>query len=771
MAYSSRRRKSLVAALSLSTLLQACGLHVGEALAQGAARVVPVPAGAPQLVPGLSGSLGAAAAPWAVAAPQAAAPAWVLLGSALAAPALPLASPAAPSPLAAGLPALARPADAVSLAAERLGRRVDAALEAAGPIERAPAAAARSLGVVLEAAISGESPIAGAGDAVPAPAPALTSDQRRRLESFTFLARVYTEHYAPARWKKELGVDLLAEHRRIKAEIEAKPDMGQVEFQRLVKGFVTATRDFHAGIQFASTERSKLPLRIQQAEGKYWIAQIDRKKLPKSKFPFSVGDEVVEFGGRPVAEAVAELVGVPNMERTDARIAEGRLTARARLTGAAVPQGEVAIKIRAGDSVREATLTWDYRPEGVPLDVAAREGGLFPEAAGGGTGGAREARVAARATGLRQALKRLMPSLLHPFADDFSRFSEDDPNDKFAMGKSFVPYLGKPIWELELPDELKEDVNLEAYIYKNEEGRAIGVIRIPDYMGNEKSAAVFAGLIKAFQKNTEGLVIDQVNNPGGNMFYMNALISMLNDEPVAVPKHQAVIDESDAQWAAQLLEQFKKANSDQAAREALREDRAGFKLSASEEEGMLEGIKKYAMELLAEFAAGRRLTNELALFGQEKINPHPEIRYAKPIVVLVNELDFSAADFFPSILQDAKRATIFGVRTGGAGGAVKSVEFPNQQGITGFSYTWTFARRPTGSPLENRGVEPDVAYEPTALDYRRNFAGYARAVNATMSGLLPAAPVRPKAGPEAEGRAALRVRPRSGRGATSRRRP
>jgi hypothetical protein len=39
--------------------------------------------------------------------------------------------------------------------------------------------------------------------------------------------------------------------------------------------------------------------------------------------------------------------------------------------------------------------------------------------------------------------------------------------------------------------------------------------------------------------------------------------------------------------------------------------------------------------------------------------------YTKKIVVLINELDFSAAEFLAAILQDNKRATLFGESTGG----------------------------------------------------------------------------------------------------------
>ena len=163
----------------------------------------------------------------------------------------------------------------------------------------------------------------------------------------------------------------------------------------------------------------------------------------------------------------------------------------------------------------------------------------------------------------------------------------------------------------------------------------------------------------------------------------------------------------------------------------------------------MQGVLQYARFILSELKAGRRLTRPVHLFGMDKIAPHPQARYTKPILVLVNETDFSAGDFFPAILQDNGRAKIFGVRTAGAGGGVKSVEFPNQVGIAGLSYTWTIAERPNGQPIENLGVTPDIAYQITADDLRTDFSGYKAAVNAGLDSMIP---VLPQAGTAAPGR-------------------
>ena len=140
--------------------------------------------------------------------------------------------------------------------------------------------------------------------------------------------------------------------------------------------------------------------------------------------------------------------------------------------------------------------------------------------------------------------------------------------------------------------------------------------------------------------------------------------------------------------------------------------------------------------VINQWNSGKRLTDLTDLQGVGHIDPSAVVQYKKPIMVLVNELDFSGGDFFPAILQDNKRAVIFGTRTSGAGGVVKSISYPNQLGISGFSLTGSIAFRANGNPIENLGVTPDVKYARTAADIQNGFKGYAAAVNDAMAGRM-----------------------------------
>jgi len=294
-------------------------------------------------------------------------------------------------------------------------------------------------------------------------------------------------------------------------------------------------------------------------------------------------------------------------------------------------------------------------------------------------------------------------------------------NNPYAIGakRSFVPVFGEILWEL--PKALAAHVPFTAYICQVSDGRKIGYVRVPHYTYDEGAVNEFAELIARFESTTAAMVLDQVNNRGGSMFHMYAILSTLTDRALVLPSHQITIDEDDAAIAAETVEIAE-------AGEAVPSD-----------ERPSPELVAYSRFVLSEIEAGRgtgdRPTNPVHLGGVAEVLPAKN-HYTKKIVVLINPLDFSAAEFLAAILQDNKRATLFGERTAGAGGCVKRFTIPdhlNQFGIDYITVTWTFARRTNGQPIENIGVHPDVRYSATAEDLQSGYDGYRQALLATIS--------------------------------------
>jgi len=291
--------------------------------------------------------------------------------------------------------------------------------------------------------------------------------------------------------------------------------------------------------------------------------------------------------------------------------------------------------------------------------------------------------------------------------------------------KTFTPDLGTKIWQSADTDEFY------AYIYKNADNKLIGYLRLPSYVPSEfgKAIADFAKTIALFESTTDSMIIDQVNNPGGSVLYLYTLASMLTTQPLQTPLHRMAINQADVAAAQAEIARLAAVRTDEDAQRLIATtDTDGYPVSYEFAKFRLN----YSAFIVSEWNAGRKLTHPYWIDGVEHINS-ADTHYSKPIVVLINALDFSGGDFFPTILQDNHRVTVFGSRTSGAGGYVNDITVPNNLGINTFRCTESIAERVDLSPIENLGVTPDVAYSMTAHDFQNNYADYVKAVQSAVS--------------------------------------
>jgi C-terminal processing protease CtpA/Prc len=283
----------------------------------------------------------------------------------------------------------------------------------------------------------------------------------------------------------------------------------------------------------------------------------------------------------------------------------------------------------------------------------------------------------------------------------------------------------KPPAELTLNGDL-----FQSYIYKHPLGANIGFLRIPTYHKiKSENLEDLEALIIYLNKQTDALVIDQQNNSGGYHHHVCTIASMLTDRPLITPLERLKLTH---QIVGETYKNSKKA-------QALLSTLEFFGLFELLEINYQEHLflTSYLDFIMEEWNAGRTLTNPTHIGTIDYIHPHPTARYTKPILFLINELDFSSADFMPAILQDSKRAYLFGERTAGAGGAVETLSFPNSNGIRFFSCTTTIGERVGDRKIENLGVEPDFHYQLTVEDVRDGYKDYINAVNATLETILP----------------------------------
>lgn len=527
----------------------------------------------------------------------------------------------------------------------------------------------------------------------------------------------FNGYYAPKSWKeKHFSWDLATEISRLKTTSET---ISVIDFHNNTKGFFKSMRDYHTRIWFANNASSYLPISLKYIDESFYLAFID--PLIATNCALQVGDKITHFNDQDVHLLAKELMGdIKDPSPTDWSLAAKKLTKRLGTAGDLVEKGPVVIKALRDKKEIIGQLVWVYNAN----DIKSQEQAFVIKK----DENKHNNLPSHLAKTLRNILKHIETrSHLVFLQDNFNQLPEESPEDPMAMGQkeSFLSPLGQRIlWKT------ADDSNFQAYIYLNDENRPIGFIRIPSYMpesDDEKLKSIseeFGQIVSYLDNLSDLLVIDQQNNPGGSIFYLYALASMLTDKPLINPRHQFMIDSKDVFEAKEALKGIDLLIALAAQSEGL-DSIHGYPIDLA----FLYHMKSYYQFIAEQYEQGKTLTDPHFLFGVDYIKPHPLYRYTKKIVVLINELDFSAGDFFAAIMTDSKRATLVGTKTAGAGGYVLTETKRNRVNVRAYNYTGSIAYRPNGDPLENLGISPDISYEISLNDLKTDFSDFTKHIN------------------------------------------
>ncbi|MGA8163741.1 MAG: protease-like activity factor CPAF [Waddliaceae bacterium] len=567
----------------------------------------------------------------------------------------------------------------------------------------------------------------------------------KMIRDLDIIKNSFAIKYAPAEWKKTYcDWDLEKQIALSQAKIRETKAITLKDFHRIVQDFFGSTRDYHVGIFFYSTEAAFLPFRVHGTQGKYYIAWKVPEFFTHSDTPLEVGDEILLFDGRPVDDAIRKIkmnAWEDPSSLTNQALAEQRLTFRLGALGHDVPKGSASITVRhAGThAITTYDLLWIYQPEEIdpldPLPVFSKSR-MLPGSAGDSfnTQIHCQSLLFYREMGTDPIDKNFhgqSPLFLREMGTPVYKnyqlwsvkrdeaihkiLSKSELMPSFQKGKqdnfmgsrtSFLPELGPIVWNSSKRNPF------QAYIFRGPKRAKIGFVRIPHYYGGEDCVKEFAKIIRVMERRTRALVVDQTNNPGGFLYYLFALASMLSEKPLALPKHRITLTQEDISSAVEAQRHLEEVSDDPSAVASLGETIFGYPVTYE----LVQSILAFYQTIIEEWKSGRTLTHFISLDGLNSIAPHPKVKYKKPILFLVNQLDFSAGDFMPAILQDNQRARLMGTRTAGAGGYSLSHAYPNLFGIGCYTFTGSIAQRVNRDPIENLGVIPDHIVEMTEND-------------------------------------------------------
>jgi C-terminal processing protease CtpA/Prc len=561
---------------------------------------------------------------------------------------------------------------------------------------------------------------------------------------------VFKGGYAPAEWKESYyGWNLNEAKNEAYQDIKNHPSLSEDEYQKIAKKFFNSTKDYHVGIYFCDFEAATLPFTVGSAEGRYFVNYVNEDDAASKDFPFEIGDEIIRFDDRPIDEVVQELKLREERqatEETDQAFAEMYLTSRQKVLGINVPSGEITIEGRKKNTnkIIPHTMEWsnpysynsdlddydDDSDEDLSFKREKMKKTLFENLKGLSTLPPTTTKDESSKTRLGKTKKflneRPHSAPIHKKLKMMSPTLKENPNS-LGNRESVLPKLGKILWEGD------ENVAYDAYLYESTNGMKVGYVRIPEFGLEESDAKDFEEIITRFEEDSDVLLIDQVNNPGGSIFHMYALASMLIENPIQVPHEHYRVPREDAAELLFLVDEVDAEiehllNNPEAELETI----DGFPLSLD----FLKSFKEFWEFLVVQATYnGGNLSELYNSFGVETIQPHPKVHYSKPILMLINPMDISCGDFFPALFQDSDtNMTLLGARTSGAGGAVVFNEIFSERTL-GMSYTWTIAMRPNGMPIENIGVHPDVPYEITVRDLTDNYKDYQEKIEETLENI------------------------------------
>lgn len=537
--------------------------------------------------------------------------------------------------------------------------------------------------------------------------------QKDMIEFVDSVKYLFDTRYAPNEWKQGYcRWDCSGEAEKLKSELKQSQNLTVKEFQRKLCKFFNSTKDYHVGVCYYSTEMAYLPFCVKGVDGHYYVTIVDDERLGEA-YDIQIGDELVTFDGKPAKDVVARLkeTSTPcSSELTDQSLAEDKLTNRFGALGDVVPSRPVNVTFKSHKTgaLNSYQLAWEHRPERIPdKQVKAMAHNAFPKLFDS---------------------ERIKQERALPLAVTIKGLKLNQPRDPNGYGEreSFLPKLGEVIWSTSDADPF------DAYLYIDGCQRVIGYLRIPHYMFEEKDVEKLEEVIELFAEKAEALVLDQMNNPGGDLFLVYALASMLTDKPLVTPKEHILISQNDIMDSFMRLDFLEEVYTNEDARALIGESFHGNPVNYQ----LVLFIRQYCRFLQDQWLQGKYYTDLTHMYGIDQVNPHPKTRFTKPILLLINELDFSCGDFFPAIMKDNQRATLLGVRTAGAGGFVVAHYVPNRLGVKGMRLTGSLGIRPNGNPIENLGVEPDIVNRLTVEDIQGNYQNYVNKIHDTLNEMI-----------------------------------
>jgi hypothetical protein len=526
----------------------------------------------------------------------------------------------------------------------------------------------------------------------------LTVDQK--LADFQYMAGVYAKRYGPYEWKRDaLKFDLLSISPWLERVRTTNTDL---EYFDIASEYVSSLNDAHDVFELPSLFVARLNFSVDIYDGKLVVDFINRQRLPAEEYPFLSGYELVSIDGEDAMRILDRYVrySIAANPRSTRRIAASMITTRPQQilpSAPNVPELSTVVFRQPDGQLETYRIPW--AKAGLPLTgVGPRftAAGIKVRSAAGDTDIA-DPPVATEVPEWQKVLARLQNCQLPNRA--VLNFGATTPVFAASLPAGWVqrlgPNVGDPFFSGSFPAG----------------GLKFGFIRIPSFSPADALSAIgaFEKEIAWFQANTDGLIVDEMRNPGGSVAYTSALLSYLMP---ATWRSIGFEVRATSDWIVAISSSVEQAKAQRAPQSII---------------DLLQQIKG---ELIEANHSERGRTKAIPL-DDVTFDRAPAmdddgnvIAYTKPLMLLVDEFSASAADLMAATIQDNARGPVLGWRTMGAGGNVEPWDAGSYSEAVITVTESLMVRKnpiatseyPTSAYIENIGVRPDIEVDYMTRD-------------------------------------------------------
>ncbi len=525
--------------------------------------------------------------------------------------------------------------------------------------------------------------------------------------------------------------------------------------------FLYKFNDAHVSIEIPSTLKARLPLQITSHEDKLLVGFVG-DSYPTNVRQLGIADEIIAINGMSPSEFQKQFptfnaAGNDVTNRTMFGLRLSSLSESSGLPLSKLQWKDINFTVR---SFKDKNDIYDVR---IPFQWE----GLGLIAKSYDVNDPSPAPVFALSKKLEDPNQKLAPktlsivdkahNLLRAEATSIVREIGSKPRElEKGMGQRVEIGARKPFFklpenfvEMKLPMAMKVPplnafVSLEGFLAGTFQrgGKTVGFLRIPSYTPDSilNMATTLRYIMGRLQKETDYLVIDQTNNPGGMVILSDLIIKSLTGQYDKNKHMRFAVKPSDKflrQYAEMITEIAKnedKLFTDAEVKEIVTELAGEFnkiRKAQVEQKSLCEPVSMLAISVYAERSFDKALFKIPFIGGLLKRVSGIDLRehqtYTKPVYFAINELDFSGGDATPAGLADYGRVTLVGTRhntkTAGAGGTVE--KFSIRAAIDAMIHlTTSLMTRATGRPVENVAVEADINVPVIQADVANNFATY-----------------------------------------------